>query len=237
MQRVLIAVLSAMLCALSLDVAAPVQHSAGMHQAPAGLAARRARQTRVSLRHRREVLIYASRTRPFRPAPPPPVRRTSGSPDSLLEPGDAATATHPRHARAPAPAPMTTIDIPRLGVVAPVREGAVVGGYLPIAPGYAVTHYMYSAVLGTSGNYVVYGHDDIEGGIFAHLGALQPGDRVYFRRGARRVTYVVTGSQVVSPGDVDVLDPTPSAMLTMISCTPLYVDTERIVVRATLLAL
>lgn len=140
-------------------------------------------------------------------------------------------------ARRRQPALTTTIVIPRLGIVAPVREGTVdVTGTLPIVDGYAVTRFPYSPDLGQRGNYVVYGHDDIQGNIFQYLGSLQPGDRVYLRRGGQQFVYVVTGSQIVDPTDVSVLDPTPNATLTMISCTPYWVDTQRIVVRAKLVS-
>lgn len=105
---------------------------------------------------------------------------------------------------------------------------------LPIAPGYAVTHYHFSAVLGQPGNYVVYGHDDIEGQIFRYLPTMRVGDLVYLSSANHRYTYRVTGSSVVSPDDVAVMAPTPNATLTMISCTPYWVDTQRIIVKATL---
>jgi sortase A len=63
---------------------------------------------------------------------------------------------------------------------------------------------------------------------------LRPGDRVSFHRGSRRYLYVVTGSAIVSPHDVTVMAPTRTATLTMISCTPFMVETQRIVVTAAL---
>ncbi len=140
-----------------------------------------------------------------------------------------ALPSRPRIASTGAP-PGITLVVPRLGIQAPVHEGKPQDGILPIAPGYSATHYFNSAGLGQPGNYVVYGHDDIEGKIFEYLGSLRVGDRVYFHRGTRRYTYVVTGQQIVDPSDVAVLDPTPNATLTMISCTPLWVDSQRIVI-------
>jgi LPXTG-site transpeptidase (sortase) family protein len=132
--------------------------------------------------------------------------------------------------------PSASIVIPRLGIHAPVYDRGVDGlGRLPIAHGYAVTHFRYSAPLGARGNYVIYGHDDIEGQIFRYLDQLRPGDRVYLHHGVHEYVYQVTGSQVVVPTQVSVLNPTSWASLTMISCTPYWVDTHRIVVRATLI--
>jgi len=127
------------------------------------------------------------------------------------------------------------IDVPRLGVQAMVYDrGIDANRQLPIAPGYAVTHYKFSAALGARGNYVVYGHDDIQGSIFRYLPTMQVGDDIYFSAGGRRYTYRVTGSLVVSPDDVAVLNPTPDATITLISCTPYWVDTQRIVVKGAL---
>ncbi len=134
-------------------------------------------------------------------------------------------------------APGAAIDVPRLGVQAAVYErGIDANRQLPIAPGYGVTHYRFSAALGARGNYVVYGHDDIDGSIFRYLPTMQVGDDIYLSTGGRRYTYRVTGSLVVSPDDVAVLNPTPDATITLISCTPYWVDTQRIVVKGALVS-
>jgi len=130
------------------------------------------------------------------------------------------------------------LTIPRLGIqAAPVYDrGLDAARNLPIAPGYAVTHYQFSAPIGTRGNAVLYGHDDIEGKIFRSLPLLQPGDRIFVNVGRHPATYEVTGSQIVAPTDVAVMAPSATAMLTVISCYPYDVDTQRIVVRARLLS-
>ncbi len=155
-------------------------------------------------------------------------------------PAPRRVTAHPVAPPAPVPynpaVPSASIVIPRLGIHAPVYDRGVDGlGRLPIAHGYAVTHYRYSAPLGARGNYVIYGHDDIEGQIFRYLDQLRPGDRVYLHHGVHEYVYQVTGSQVVLPTQVSVLNPTSWPSLTMISCTPYWVDTHRIVVRATLI--
>ncbi len=128
-----------------------------------------------------------------------------------------------------------TLVIPRLAVRAPVVDRGVNAlGELPIADGLAVTHYTFSAGVGERGNYVAYGHDDIQGSVFVHLGSLQAGDPIELLQGGERFLYRVTGSRVVWPTDVAVLRPTPSATMTLITCTPYMVDTQRIVVSAAL---
>lgn len=128
-----------------------------------------------------------------------------------------------------------TISIPRLGLRAPVYErGIDATRHLPIAPGYAVTHFWYSGALGSPGNYVVYGHDDIEGNVFQDLPAARSGDRIYLDSGGRRYVYQVAARRIVLPSDVSVMAPTRAATLTLISCYPFNVDSHRIVVTATL---
>jgi sortase A len=47
-------------------------------------------------------------------------------------------------------------------------------------------------------------------------------------------TYVVTGSKIVEPTQVEVMDATSRPTLTLISCYPYLVDDQRIVVTARL---
>jgi len=138
-------------------------------------------------------------------------------------------------AAAAAPAtPLTArISIPRIGIHnAPIYDrGMDAKGVMLIAPGYAVTHYAFSAPFGT-GNTVLYGHDDIQGNIFGHLYDLKAGDTVQISVGTVTLTYRVTGHQIVSPTTVSVLAPTPDARLTIITCWPFNVDTKRWIVTA-----
>ena len=128
-----------------------------------------------------------------------------------------------------------TLDIPRIGVQVPVVDrGVDAQGNLPIANGLVVTHYSFSGGAGSVGNYVAYGHDDIQGSVFQHLDALKVGDPIELVSGDRRYLYRVTASMIVPPTDVQVLNDTPTATMTLISCTPYMVDTQRIVVNAAL---
>ena len=152
-----------------------------------------------------------------------------------------APLTAPARVAQPAAAPVDrsqpsgTIVIPHLGVNVPIFErGIDAARQLPIAPGLSVTHYLFSAAMGQPGNYVVYGHDDIDGQVFRYLPTMRVGDLVYLSSGRHRYVYRVSGSQIVSPSDVAVMAPTKAATLTMISCTPYWVDTQRIVVTAQL---
>ncbi len=207
---------------------------------------------------RRVILMRPATPRPAHAATAVTHRRvptTTAVPVSYPRPTRAAVTPRARRARTsrplaaatpvalPVPTPPTSalpvgLTIPRLGIqAAPVYDrGLDATHHLPIAPGYAVTHYQFSAPIGTRGNAVLYGHDDIQGQIFRSLPLLQPGDRILLNVGRHPVVYAVTGSQIVAPTDVAVMAPSTTAMLTVISCYPYNVDSQRIVVWARLLS-
>ncbi len=150
-------------------------------------------------------------------------------------PWSAPTRGAARQGVSPGPSNAVTIAIPRIGVHVPVVDRGVDAlGDLPIANGLVVTHYSFSGSAGSAGNYVAYGHDDIQGSVFQHLDSLRLGDPIELVSGDRRYLYRVTASRIVPPTDVQVLESTPTATMTLISCTPYMVDTQRIVVNAAL---
>jgi sortase A len=77
-----------------------------------------------------------------------------------------------------------------------------------------------SANPGEVGNLVLSAHNDIFGELFRYLDQLKPGDEIR----------IVTGLQIVGPTEVDVMAPTNTATVTLISCYPYLVDSQRIVV-------
>jgi sortase A len=87
---------------------------------------------------------------------------------------------------------------------------------------------------GQPGNLVLAGHNDISGEVFRDLDKLKPGDPIYIFSNTRQFVYIVTGTQIVEPTQVEVMAPTSNATLTLISCYPYLVDNKRIVVSATL---
>jgi sortase (surface protein transpeptidase) len=48
-----------------------------------------------------------------------------------------------------------------------------------------------------------------------------------------RLVYDVVGNRIVAPRAITILDATSTPTLTLFTCYPLYVDTERVVVTAT----
>jgi sortase A len=87
---------------------------------------------------------------------------------------------------------------------------------------------------GQNGNLVLSAHNDIFGEIFRRLDELAPGDEVQLYTASQIYTYVITGTDIVLPTTVSVMDATPHASLTLISCYPYLVDNKRIVVSADL---
>jgi sortase A len=129
--------------------------------------------------------------------------------------------------------PIARITIPKIGIRnAPIYDRSTDSkGNMLIAPGYAITHYSFSAPFG-SGNAVIYGHDDIQGSIFSRLYDLVPGDMVQVSVGGQTEAYRVTGHEIVAPTDLAVLNPTSDVRLTIITCWPFNVDTKRWIVTA-----
>lgn len=127
----------------------------------------------------------------------------------------------------------TRLVIPKIAVDAPVVETAPVNGIWNVAD-WAVGHLSTTPNPGGPGNDALSAHDDIKGEIFKRLGELRPGDniRLYTRHSVS--TYVVTSLSTVDPSDVSVLDLTKSATVTLISCTPYWVDSQRLIVQGLL---
>jgi LPXTG-site transpeptidase (sortase) family protein len=103
-----------------------------------------------------------------------------------------------------------------------------------VAGGLAVTHYGPSGLLDGNSNAVLYGHDDIEGSVFGSLASLKPGDTIYLTpTGGSQLAYTVSdGPRRVSPTTTSILAPSASPRLTLFTCYPTYVDTQRVYVVA-----
>lgn len=130
------------------------------------------------------------------------------------------------------PEQATRIDIPAIGVYAPIVQG---DGEEQLKKG--VGQHIGSANPGQKGNMVLTAHDDIYGEIFRYLDKLKKGDQIVLYTNQRAYTYVVSESpRVVEPSQVEVMAPTEEAVVTLISCYPYLIDTHRIVVRAALKA-
>lgn len=83
-----------------------------------------------------------------------------------------------------------------------------------------------------AGNLVLAGHNDVYGEPFRYLDTLAVGDEFFIRTQTKVFTYRVSETKIVSPNDVYVMDPRGGATVTLISCYPYRVNTQRYIVFA-----
>jgi sortase A len=121
------------------------------------------------------------------------------------------------------------IQIPAIDVDARVLEG---DDWETLQRG--AGHQIGSANPGERGNCVISAHNDIFGEIFRDLPDLNLGDEIKVHTASRVYRYVVTQKRIIEPTEVEVLEPTSSPVLTLVSCYPYGIDTHRIVVVAEL---
>jgi LPXTG-site transpeptidase (sortase) family protein len=119
------------------------------------------------------------------------------------------------------------LEIPRLGMSAPVVEGddsnalRAAAGHLPDTPR-----------PWEAGNSAIAAHRD---GIFRPLRDIRAGDELRVRTPHGDFRYQVTSTRIVEPTDLSVLEPTDTHTLTLITCYPFnYVGSapKRFIVRA-----
>jgi sortase A len=123
--------------------------------------------------------------------------------------------------------PLATLRIPRIGLEVPVLAGVD-----ELSLNRAVGHIPGTAAPGEPGNVAIAGHRD---GFFRGLKDLQVGDRIELEARGESQLYAVETLQVVDPGAVHVLDPTPAPALTLVTCYPFYFigkAPQRYIVRA-----
>jgi sortase A len=114
----------------------------------------------------------------------------------------------------PAPPPLAVLRIPRIGLEVPVLEGTD-----RVTLDRGVGHIEHTAAPGSDGNSGIAGHRD---GFFRGLKDLGPGDVIELETRRGNEAYRVDRMWIVDPTDVSVLDPTPTASLTLVTCYPFY---------------
>ena len=110
--------------------------------------------------------------------------------------------------------PLAILRIPRVGIEAPVYEGTD-----DATLDRGVGRIDGTARPGEAGNLGIAGHRD---GFFRALKDIASGDRVELALLSGNAGYRVESIRIVTPNDVDVLDPTPDASLTLVTCYPFY---------------
>ena len=124
-----------------------------------------------------------------------------------------------------------TIEIPKIGVSKSMFEGVTLTT-LDRGPG----HWPGTAMPGQAGNVVVGGHRVSHDKPFRNIDKLVPGDEVVFTTDAGRFVYRVTGTEVVTPDAIRIIDQTPDATATLFACTPPGSTSHRIVIHLALSA-
>ena len=122
---------------------------------------------------------------------------------------------------------LARIEIPRIGVDDIVVAGVETGD-LKRGPG----HFPDTPLPGQLGNSAIAGHRTTYGQPFRNVDKLVAGDEIRVTTLSGVYVYRVTGQQIVSPADYQVVattDPT-RANLTLTSCHPVFTARERIVI-------
>jgi sortase A len=169
---------------------------------------------------------------------PAPTTTATSPPSSTLVPTTTVPATTvpsttvPPTTMPPRPVftngdPVARLEIPRLNLNEIVVAGVGVDD-LKKGPG----HYPQTPLPGEPGNAAIAGHRTTYGAPFLDIDKLKPGDEIDATTYAGRFVYRVTGTQIVSPDNVSVLDNTPDDRLTLTSCDPKYSAKNRIIVTA-----
>jgi sortase A len=161
------------------------------------------------------------------PAPPP-------APLPLPMSGVLPTPIPPPDPYAPEPVvQIATLRIPRIGLTAPLYEGVSLT-VINHGPG----HWPGTAVPGTWGNTVVAGHRTTYTEPFLNIDALAPGDPIIFELpDGTEATYATTGTEVVPPDALWIVNQTPGNTVTLFSCHPKGSAAQRLVVHGTLVSL
>ncbi len=95
-------------------------------------------------------------------------------------------------------------------------------------------HIQGTAWPGEVGNCVIAGHRVTYSHPFLHIDQIEPGDEIIIECPNYVSHYRMVESQIVTPDRVEVMDPTPDPMVTLIACHPPHTATYRYIVRGSL---
>ena len=120
------------------------------------------------------------------------------------------------------------LRIPSIDSENPVREGVSMGVLED-----ALGHEADTAYAGAAGNCVIAGHRNYNfGQFFNRLDEVEVNDLIYVDTAKHTFSYVVTDIKVVEPTDLTVLEQTDGEILTLYTCTPIYIASHRLVITA-----
>lgn len=123
----------------------------------------------------------------------------------------------------------TLLYIPKLARTLAVSDGTVVNNRWSISPT-GVSFYTASAMPGTNGNSVIYGHNLAN--VLGDLYLVNEGDPMYVVLSTGNIVkYHVFQQKEVTPQSIEILDPSEDSRLTVYTCSG-FLDTARFVVIA-----
>jgi sortase A len=121
------------------------------------------------------------------------------------------------------------IEIPKIGLYHRVMEGISLRN-IDLGP----SHWPGTALPGENGNAVFAGHRVTHTHPFLRINELTAGDLVIFHINGRKSTYSVTGSEVVYPTQLSIVNQTENATATLFACHPPHSAKQRYVVHLVL---
>jgi sortase A len=122
----------------------------------------------------------------------------------------------PRDAYAPEPiVKIGTLEIPKIGLATPIYHGITMRN-IDLGP----SHWPGTPMPGENGNTVFPGHRVTHTHPFRNIDKLVPGDQAIFTVNGVRSVYVVTGSLIVKPTQMEIIEQTPTPTATIFGCHP-----------------
>ena len=122
------------------------------------------------------------------------------------------------------------LSIPKIDLTVAVDEGTDDNTLR-----YAVGHFSGTSMPGESGNFCVAGHRSYTyAEYFNRLNEISVGDNIIVKSKGITFTYKVSKTEVVEPTQVSVLDQSKDATITLVTCTPIKVGTQRLIIKGTL---
>ncbi|MGI8686817.1 MAG: class E sortase [Acidimicrobiales bacterium] len=141
---------------------------------------------------------------------------TTTAPPVTAAPAPAAPVRVPKDPYAAEPlVEIGTIEIPKIGLTHRVFEGISLRTI-----DHGPSHWPGTAMPGQVGNAVFAGHRVTHSRPFRNIDQLVAGDEVIFTINGVRSTYVVSGSEVVTPDALRIVDQTPTPTATLFACHP-----------------
>ena len=123
------------------------------------------------------------------------------------------------------------MEIEKIGLVVTLAEGTDNKSIT-----LSVGHFPKTAMPGQVGNFAVVGHRSYRyGAYFNRLDELENGDIVRVKTVDGVFSYAVDSKMVVEPTETWVLEPSETATMTLVTCTPIRTATHRLIIKGHLI--